>query len=74
MISRAANTGISGFIDEVGDVLQASKYDTQTVMKANVRQHKSDTFYVRFGNWVPWVALFGLIVTIWLSFNHKASN
>lgn len=44
-IARAANTGISGFINQRGDVLQRSKYQETTSLKASLAFNNQQTFY-----------------------------
>jgi apolipoprotein N-acyltransferase len=50
-LARAANTGISGFVDPYGRVLQASELFEQTALVADVRLLPSRTPYSRFGDW-----------------------
>lgn len=51
-ILRAANTGISAFIDEKGDAHQSTKYWTQTAIKQNVVPNDTLTFYVKHGDYI----------------------
>lgn len=56
MVARSANTGISGFINERGDVLQKSEYDTPAALRETIRIQKSETLYARFGDWLGYLA------------------
>jgi len=57
-IARAANTGISGFINQRGEVVQASKYGEMTVLKATVKANDETTFYVEWGDYIGRLASF----------------
>jgi apolipoprotein N-acyltransferase len=75
MIARSANTGISGFINERGDLLDHSAYDERTVLVGQVRQHPATdlTLYARFGDWVLWLALGVLGLVLVGVFSQKKS-
>ncbi|RYD74492.1 MAG: apolipoprotein N-acyltransferase, partial [Sphingobacteriales bacterium] len=48
-IARSANTGISCFINQRGDVTQSTKWWTRTAIKANINLNDEITFYVKSG-------------------------
>lgn len=52
-VVRSANTGISCFINQRGDILQQSKWWTRTALKADINLNDTLTFYVRQGNYLP---------------------
>ncbi len=56
-LARAANTGISGFVDPYGRVLEKSALFEQDVLVADVRFLQSQTIYGRFGDLVAWLSL-----------------
>jgi apolipoprotein N-acyltransferase len=56
-LARAANTGISGFVDPYGRVLQASDLFTSAVMTEDVRFLTSRTIYSRLGDLVGWLSV-----------------
>ena len=58
-IVRAANGGFSGIIDPCGNVLQKTKYNERTAIKATVYAQSGETFYVRHGDYVARIALIG---------------
>jgi apolipoprotein N-acyltransferase len=60
-LARAANTGISGFVDPYGRVLAASGLFTDRVMIGQVRLIQEQTFYARAGDIV---ARASVIVTV----------
>ncbi len=49
-VARSANTGISGFIDQKGDVIKSTAWWTIDVMKHNVRLNTETTIYMRLGD------------------------
>lgn len=57
-IARSANTGISGFLNQRGDILQESEYMKQDVMKGTVYANKTQTFYVKYGDYIGLGAIF----------------
>lgn len=65
-VARSANTGISGFISQRGDVLQASKYLTPDVLREKIKCNDEITFYVEYGDIIGKLAL-GLAITIFLN-------
>ena len=48
--ARAANTGISGFIDPFGRIIAASPIFTQTALQAEIPVRQTKTFYSRHGD------------------------
>ncbi|MNK30617.1 Apolipoprotein N-acyltransferase [compost metagenome] len=49
-VVRSANTGISGFINQRGDIVQQSKWWTRTALKADINLNDEITFYVNYGD------------------------
>lgn len=49
-VARSANTGISCFINQRGDVTQSTKWWTRTAIKANINLNDEITFYVKSGD------------------------
>jgi len=60
-VCRSANTGISAFINQRGDIVQQSKWWVKTALKQDINLNSDLTFYVRFGDYIP---LFGSFVTV----------
>ena len=56
-LARAANTGVSGFVDPYGRVLAKSKLFEQTVLVQDVRLIRAGTFYTRAGDLIAWLSL-----------------
>jgi apolipoprotein N-acyltransferase len=56
-LARAANTGISGFVDPYGRVIQKTALFEQAVVVQDVRFLHGRTVYNRFGDLVAWLSL-----------------
>jgi apolipoprotein N-acyltransferase len=48
--ARAANTGISGFIDPFGRIVEATPIFTEQAVQATMQVWHPDTFYSRYGD------------------------
>ncbi|NOT24166.1 MAG: apolipoprotein N-acyltransferase [Nitrospiraceae bacterium] len=48
--ARSANTGISGFIDPFGRIVEATPIFTEQAVKATIQAWRPDTFYSRHGD------------------------
>jgi apolipoprotein N-acyltransferase len=76
--ARAANTGISAFIDGSGRVREQTRIFEQGLLVADVPRHpdpRNATFYVRHGDlfaFACWLAAIGLAATAWR--RHAASR
>jgi apolipoprotein N-acyltransferase len=53
-IARAANTGISGFIDPKGKIVSKGKIFTEEAMAGTIRLSKKKTFYTLYGDVFAW--------------------
>jgi apolipoprotein N-acyltransferase len=49
---QAANTGISGFINQRGDVLQKTSWWKDVAIKQDVKLNNEITFYVKYGDYI----------------------
>ena len=56
-LARAANTGISGFVDPYGRVLQKTALFEPAVVVQDVRFLTDRTIYNRIGDLVAWLSL-----------------
>ncbi|MBL7896380.1 MAG: apolipoprotein N-acyltransferase, partial [Bacteroidia bacterium] len=57
-IIRSANTGISCFIDEMGNITQPQPYWEFAVINQNVSLNSVKTFFVRFGDLISYASVF----------------
>lgn len=67
-IARCANTGISGFINQRGDVPDKSETNTCEALSASVHLNDKITFYATYGDFLGEISAFLsiLIVLYWL--------
>ncbi|HEX7411169.1 MAG TPA: apolipoprotein N-acyltransferase [Bacteroidales bacterium] len=56
-IARSANTGTSAFINQRGDVSQATEYWVPAVIRQNINTNNTLTFYVRHGDYIARVSM-----------------
>ncbi|HSY76741.1 MAG TPA: apolipoprotein N-acyltransferase, partial [Bacteroidia bacterium] len=56
-VARAANTGISGFINQRGEILQKNAYWIRDVLKESIKANNTLTFYAKHGDYIGFYAL-----------------
>jgi apolipoprotein N-acyltransferase len=56
-IARSANTGISGFIDDKGNVMQQSEWWVPAALRETVLLNSVITFYVKYGDYIGKIAV-----------------
>jgi apolipoprotein N-acyltransferase len=57
-IARCANTGISCFINQRGDISQATEWWIPTAIKGTINTNDKITLFVRFGDYIARISLF----------------
>ena len=62
-VARSANTGISGFINEKGHVIQQSNWWTPDAMKQTIFKNERKTFYSQYGDYLGKIS-FGLLLVV----------
>jgi apolipoprotein N-acyltransferase len=66
-VARSANTGISSFINQRGEVLQKLSWWQRGAIKDTINANDSITFYVKYGDYIGRVArFFSLLVVLLL--------
>jgi len=58
-VARSANTGISGFINQRGDVVKQSSWWVPTALKADINLNEKLTFYVKHGDYIAFAGCIG---------------
>ncbi len=73
-IARAANTGISGFINQRGEILGTTKYDEPVSLRGTITLNDKVTFYTKYRDLIARISLFlsallilNLIAKTWLN-------
>jgi len=55
-IARSANSGISAFINQKGEILQTLPYETQGALKGEILANDHITFYTKYGDYIARIA------------------
>lgn len=64
-VVRSANTGISCFINQKGDILQQSKWWTRDALKGDINLNDELTFYVKHGDFIPMsLSVLGILLAL----------
>jgi len=73
-IARSANTGISAFLNQRGDILQPTKYDEPIAIRSEILFNDEKTFYVKWGDFIGRLSvltalllILNVLVKIWKS-------
>jgi apolipoprotein N-acyltransferase len=68
-VCRSANTGISAFINQRGDIVQHTGWWKQTAIKQDINLNSDLTFYVRYGDYIPkFASLLALLGVIFVAY------
>lgn len=73
-IARSANTGISAFINQKGEVQETLAYNTEGALKGTINTNNEITFYVKYGDIIYRIALFVLIAVIFIRFTRRRNE
>lgn len=65
-VARSANTGISGFINQRGDILQQTSWWKEAARKQTIQLNQAVTVYQILGDFVGYLALVGFIFFVLL--------
>lgn len=70
-IARSANTGISCFINQKGDIQQQTKWWEPVVITQTINRNSEITFYTKSGDYIARSAIFCTIILLcWTMVNH----
>lgn len=73
-VARSANTGISGFINQRGDMVQQTSWWVPAALSQEVNLNEEITFYTEFGDLIVYLGLLGSLLGIGLLFIPKSKN
>lgn len=69
-VVRSANTGISGFINQRGDVVKASKWWTRDALKMDINLNDQITTYVKSGDIIAQLlSITGIILALFIPYH-----
>ena len=63
-VARSANTGISGFIGQRGDVLAKTGWDERTALTGTINLNDRLTFYARHGDMIGRICLYTTLLSL----------
>ena len=63
-VARSANTGVSAFVNQRGDIIQATNYGETIAIKETMFFTDTETFYVKWGDIIGRLAFFSSIVLL----------
>lgn len=74
-IARSANTGISAFINQRGDILQSTAWQTETAIAGHLNANQKITFYVQYGDYLGRISSFvSVLFLLYLLVQNKIKN
>ncbi|MCB0396357.1 MAG: apolipoprotein N-acyltransferase [Flavobacteriales bacterium] len=77
-VGRSANTGISGFISPLGEVIQPTGWWTATAIRDKINASDEITFYARYGDFLyrisAWLGCFLLLFAIAIKLKNGKQN
>ena len=73
-VARSGNTGISGFINERGEVVAKTAYWVRTAIKEPVKINHKITFFARWGNYPGRIAAFMTVLLLLMNIANMLRN
>ncbi len=78
-VCRSANTGISAFINQRGDIVQQTKWWVKAAIKQDINLNSDLTFYVTYGDYLPktgsFLAVMGILfIMVRVRLKRKVSS
>ena len=75
-IARSANTGLSGFIDQRGRIVQRTQWEERTSLGGTINLNDKKTFYVKFGDMTGRVAILVFILSVlyYIAYRRKKKD
>ena len=77
-VCQSANTGISAFINQRGDLVQHSGWWVKTALKQDINLNSDITFYVEYGDYLPkagsLLAVLGIVFILIMNFRTKVQG
>ena len=73
-IARSANTGISAFINQRGDILQESNYWEPAVLKDSINANDKITYYTQQGDYIARIAAFISVMLLLIAISMALRN
>ncbi len=75
-VARSANTGISGFINQRGDVLNTLGWDEKGILTSNISLNNKNTVYITYGDYLGRAACYLMLLSLlyFISYIYKKKS
>ena len=73
-IARSANTGVSAFINQKGDIINALSYGKKGAVKATIQTNKKTTYYTEQGDYIFRIAMLVMLIVLLTSFTKRKQS
>lgn len=73
-VARSANTGISGFINQRGDIVQHTSWWKPAALSQEVNLNEEITFYTKAGDLIVYIGLLGCLLALGLIIVPKSKS
>ncbi len=73
-VARSANTGISGFINQRGDIVQQTSWWVPAALSQEVNLNEEITFYTASGDLIVYISLIGCLLALGLIIIPKSRS
>jgi apolipoprotein N-acyltransferase len=70
-VARSANTGISCFVNQCGDVQQPTPYWQSAAIRQVINANDKITFYVRYGDYIARGSVLGLVLLLLVALTQR---
>lgn len=70
-IARSANTGISCFVNQRGDISQRTPYWVPAAIKETINANDKITFYVKYGDYIARGCALGAVLLLLIAIMHR---
>jgi len=70
-IARSANTGISAFINQKGDIEHFLPYGKTGALRANIATNTATTYYTEQGDYIFRIAMLVMLIVLLTSFTKR---
>jgi apolipoprotein N-acyltransferase len=70
-VARSANTGTSCFVNQRGDVFQATKYWEPAVIRQTINANDKVTFYVKYGDYIARASVLGMVLFLLIAISRR---
>ncbi len=71
-IARSANTGISAFINQKGEITSQTQYNQKTALRGKVTLNQKQTLYVLWGDYIAKVAILITVILFVMLFFRRS--